>query len=99
MLERFFLSKSFFRRKFRFIDIQNESIFIIFNRSSFITDNFLNSLVRVYAGKQFIQFNVEDYHIGRRFGEFSFTKKMGIYIHLGSGKNLKVKRKMKLLKN
>lgn len=98
MLNNFFLSKNFFRKKFNYINVDKFRIFILFKRSSIITDIFLNKIFRVYSGSKFVQFIIEDRHIGKKFGEFSFTKKMGINIHLRSGRNLKVKSKIKVVK-
>ena len=49
---------------------------IIFNRNSFISNFFLNKLVKIYNGKAFKIFNITRDQIGFKFGEFSFTRKI-----------------------
>lgn len=98
LLNKIFLSKTFFKNKFKFVNVHKKAIIIVFKSSSVITNIFLNNIARVYSGLKLMQFNIEDHHIGKRFGEFRLTKKMGINIHLSSGRNLKIKSKIKLKK-
>lgn len=60
-------------------------------RSAFITSNLLNKRVGVYNGKHFCSFIVHEFMIGRKFGEFALTKRLGEQIH----EKIKAKKKKK----
>jgi len=53
----------------------------IFSRNIKITASFIDLAVEVHNGKKFVKFLVVPEMVGFRFGDFSFTKKMGIIIH------------------
>lgn len=93
---RFCIPVGFIRKKFYYN--VNSRKFIIFKRSSLISEVFIGNLVYVYNGLKFIRFSIEEHFLGKKFGEFSFTKKMGIDIHLKSSRNVKVKGKLKVVK-
>lgn len=50
-------------------------------RGMFIIPELLGKRVAVYNGKIFSSFIVKDFMLGRKFGEFVLTKKLGDAIH------------------
>lgn len=91
-----FIPVSFIRKKFYYTESMKK--FIIFKRASLINEVFMGNLVYVYNGFKFIRFSIEEQFLGKKFGEFSFTKKIGISYHLRSSRNAKVKGKLKVVK-
>jgi small subunit ribosomal protein S19 len=65
---------------------------LIWSRDSIILPFFLGFHVSVHNGKRFFSFVVDEYMIGHRFGEFAYTKKMGINIHLSKINRVKTKK-------
>jgi len=61
-------------------------------RNAVIPLTVLDKRVAVYNGKLFTSFIVRKFMIGRKFGEFSLTKKLGVDIHA------KIRAKKKQLK-
>lgn len=55
--------------------------YYIWRRDSIITDFFLGHRVLVYNGRKFQSFVVRPSMIGYKFGEFSFTRRVGEGIH------------------
>lgn len=53
----------------------------VFSREALITKSFVDLFVEVHNGKRFVKFLVVPEMLGFRFGDFSFTKKMGMGIH------------------
>jgi ribosomal protein S19 len=68
--------------------ILNKSIFNIdktikiFVRNSNISNFFVNRDVYIHNGMLFKRLLVLKRFLGMKFGEFSFTKRMGSYIHM-----------------
>lgn len=62
----------------------------IYNRSLVILPSFENKTFSIYNGKSFIQIKITNEMIGKKFGEFVFTKKRPVF---KSKKNLKSKKK------
>lgn len=50
-------------------------------RGAFIPPDLLDKRVAVYNGKTFFSFIVKKFMLGRKFGEFVLTKKLGDSIH------------------
>lgn len=48
---------------------------IFYDRSSNIPDCFFAYLIRIHKGKKFRKLLIETDNIGKKFGEFSFTRK------------------------
>lgn len=71
----------------------NSTKFNTFYRNSVISKDFINKRIRVYSGKSWVSFIVSDDMIGKKLGEFSFTKVLGSRI--AHSKYLKLKQKKK----
>jgi len=69
---------NFIWRKIIFIkkksDFKNKKP-IFYNRSSSIPNCFVNYYFRVHKGNNFRRIMANAYNVGRKFGEFSFTRK------------------------
>ena len=61
--------------------LKNKKIFNIWHRSSTIPFSFLNKKFKVHNGIWLLTLNVKSLMIGRKFGEFSFSKRLGRDIH------------------
>jgi small subunit ribosomal protein S19 len=66
----------------------------IYSRRSTIGLAFLGRTIRVHNGQRFFNTKVSRWMIGRKFGEFATTKKLGSKIH-ESKRNEKRRAKMK----
>lgn len=64
-------------------------------RNSIITNDFINKRIRVYSGKAWVSFIVTDDMVGKKLGEFSFTKVIGSRIAHSKYLKMKSKRKKK----
>jgi small subunit ribosomal protein S19 len=53
----------------------------VFGRASTILPEFLGLIFKVYNGRYFTLLKVEKNMLYRKFGEFSFTKRVGHLIH------------------
>lgn len=70
----FILKKySFFKKKKTFIKL--------FARNSSILLEFIGIHFKVYNGIRFINVFITENKVGHKFGEFSFTRKLGKFIH------------------
>lgn len=63
--------------------------FTVWSRCSTIPQIFVNKKLRVYNGTWYLSLNVKPSMVGKKFGEFSFTKRTGSSIHTGSKKKKK----------
>lgn len=61
-------------------------------RAAIIPSSTINQRVAVHMGNSFKSFVVQKFMIGRHFGEFSLTKKLGKYIHTHKKKKKKGKK-------
>ena len=68
--------KKFFKPFCRLL-VNKKSDLFIWSRNNVISEDFVGKRVAVYNGRKFLSFLVRGSMIGRRFGEFSFTKKIG----------------------
>lgn len=50
--------------------------FIVYNKSIYISPLFLTRKFKLHNGKNLINLRVKPQHIGKRFGEFCFTRKI-----------------------
>ena len=57
---------------------EEEKEFILYNRSTLITENMIGFKFHVYNGIRFLSFDVNSEKVGHRLGEFSPTKKKPI---------------------
>lgn len=64
------------------------------SRSSVILPAFIGKLFEVYTGRTYTRVYVEEKMVGHKFGEFSFTRKMG-KIHVKKEKGVKSSKKIK----
>jgi ribosomal protein S19 len=83
-VERIIRSKSF---KYR-------SRINIYARRSAIPRVFMGRVIHIYTGKQFFNTYVHRWMVGRKFGEFATTKRLGATIH-DSKRNQKRRAKLK----
>lgn len=68
------------RSKWKFpLIIGKKTLNIINSRNSIVTPSFVNKQVKVYNGKIYNSFVVTSCMVGRKFGEFSPTKKTFTY--------------------
>lgn len=91
-----FISKDVFRK---ISNKTTESLSIkTRSRSTVITSEMMGMEYVVHNGKIFIRFNVSHPSmIGHRLGEFSYTKRMGNYLHKKAHTERVRKKKQKLL--
>ena len=61
--------------------LKNKKIFNIWHRNSIIPSIFLNRKFKVHNGIWLLTTNIKFSMIGYKFGEFSFSKRMGREIH------------------
>jgi len=61
-------------------------------RGASIPNSALNKRVAVHTGHYFVSFIVSRFMLGRRFGEFIVTKKLGRKIHMTKKKKKKVRK-------
>lgn len=54
----------------------------VWDRSAIISPLFVNRRFRVHNGIWLLTLNVKSGMVGHKFGEFSFTKRMGKSIHI-----------------
>ncbi len=74
-------------KKYLYLKKKNINNFIqIYNRSSVVLNEFVGGHFKVYNGLKFINLFVTENKIGHKFGEFSFTRKIRKYIHVGNDK-------------
>lgn len=83
-----FISSLFFRKSFL-----NSEKYNTFHRNSIITHDFVEKRLRVHSGKNWVSFLVTEDMVGKKLGEFSFTKVIGSRI--AHSKYLKMKSKKK----
>lgn len=55
--------------------------FNVWQRSSKIPSSFVNKRIRIHNGIWLLSLNVKPNMVGYKFGEFSFSKRMGKIIH------------------
>jgi len=48
---------------------------IFYDRSSNVPDCFFSFLIRVHKGKRFRKILIDNFIVGKKFGEFSYTRK------------------------
>ena len=79
------MSRSFWKPNFihpqivNFVNPENKNAeLIMFNRSTFLTEDMIGYHFVVYNGNKFFSFIVDSDKIGHRIGEFSPTKKKPI---------------------
>ena len=72
-----YISNIFFSNLFK-----KTKVFNIWQRSSIIPNSFLNRKLRVHNGIWLLTLNIKSSMVGHKFGEFSFSKRMGKEIHL-----------------
>jgi ribosomal protein S19 len=65
------------------------------DRMSLIGPFFLGKRIRVYTGSKFVSFIIRKNMFGKRLGDFSFTKVMGLYIYYSKLRKKKEKMKKK----
>src|SRR5690349_8800486 len=65
----------------------------VWSRNSVILPFLIGSTVEVYNGRIFVPLTVSKLMVGKKYGDFVFTKKMGISIHNNSISNKLVKKK------
>lgn len=56
--------------------------FYIWNRAAVIPKFYVKKRIGVYTGRMYHSLIVRKFMVGRHFGEFSVTKKLGLGIHL-----------------
>jgi len=56
--------------------------FYIWNRSAVIPKFYVKKRIGIYTGRMYHSLIIRRFMVGRRFGEFSVTKKLGTSIHL-----------------
>lgn len=61
------------------------------NNTIFMKD--IGKEIYIYNGKKFQNFRIKYRHVGYKFGQFFFTKKMGASNHVKAISNLKKKKK------
>jgi len=61
--------------------LKDKKIFNVWQRSSVIPAHFLNKKFKVHNGIWLLTVNIKSLMVGRKFGEFSFSKSMGKEIH------------------
>jgi len=54
----------------------------VWARNSLIPRSFLNKRIAVHSGNKFSSFIVRPFMLGRKFGEFALTKRIGSVIHI-----------------
>jgi small subunit ribosomal protein S19 len=59
----------------------NKPVLKIFSRASVVTTAFLDLHVDIFNGKKFIRVRILPAMVGHKFGEFAFTRRMGLSIH------------------
>lgn len=77
-----FIDKSVLRFYYKKLKVFIFRKFYFRCRRSNFHPSFLNCRVGVYTGKNFFPFKVRSNYIGRKLGEFSFSKKRGQVIHI-----------------
>lgn len=70
--------------------LQGAKSFNIWQRNSLIPYTFINRKFKIHNGIWFLTLNIKASMIGHKFGEFSFTKRIGHEIH---GKKKQKKKK------
>lgn len=85
-----FVSAIFLRNAFI---ISNK--FNSYSRNSTITKDFVNKRLRIHSGRFWVSFVVTDDMVGKKLGEFSFTKVIGSRIAHSKYLKMKAKRKKK----
>lgn len=73
--------------------LKNKKIFNVWHRSSTIPAFFINKKFKVHNGIWLLTLNVKSLMVGSKFGEFSFSKRMGKEIHFKQ-KNKKKNKKV-----
>ncbi len=61
--------------------VKNKFILNFWKRNSIISNNLIGKKFRVYNGIWFLSVQIKSNMIGHKFGEFSFSKRMGRIIH------------------
>ena len=73
--------------------VNKRPVLRVFSRGSVILPDFLGVKVMVHNGVRFSTFVINKLMVGHKFGEFAFTKRMGIGIHKplksAAGKSIK----------
>lgn len=82
----------FLYKKYLFLKKQHKSI-QLFARNSTILLELVGIHFTVYNGIRFINVFITENKVGHKFGEFSFTRKLGKFIH--QKKKIKKKKKKK----
>lgn len=82
-------------KKYLYIKKANVNNFIqIYNRNSTVLNEFVGAHFKVYNGLRFLNVFITENKVGHKFGEFSYTRKLGKCIHIKSNtkkRNLKKK--------
>jgi small subunit ribosomal protein S19 len=60
---------------------QKQAIIFFDRRASTILSNMIGKKVAVHNGQGYSVFTIRDYMVGHKYGEFSFTRKVGIDMH------------------
>lgn len=68
----YFLSKS---------KLKKNMIYSVWSRDSIILPDFVGLNVQIHNGHKFMKLIINERMVNHKFGEFSFTKKMGKNIH------------------
>jgi ribosomal protein S19 len=64
------------------------------SRSFILLPEFVNKIIELYNGKDYITFTVKEKMLWHKAGEFAFTKRMGHQIHRNIIEKNKQKRKV-----
>jgi small subunit ribosomal protein S19 len=80
----YFLSKS---------DLKDNILYTLWSRNSTILPDFIGLNIQIHNGQKFSKIIVDERMVNFKFGEFSFTKKMGKKIHPIQAKTNKKKKK------
>lgn len=65
----------------------------VYSRASVITKAYLMKDVEVHIGNKFVELNINKKMIGKRFGDFALTRRLGGYIHKKKKKKGKMRGK------
>lgn len=87
----------FIYKKYLLLQKKNQVI-TLFARNSTILWELIGIHFKVYNGIRFINVFITESKVGHKFGEFSFTRKLGKFIHQKKktkNKNTKIKKKKK----
>ena len=66
-------------------------IFYIWKRSALISKFYLHKRVGIHTGRLYHSIMIHRFMIGRRFGEFAVTKRLGSFIHIKQSKKRRKK--------